>query len=142
VTTTEQPVIHFYESMTITLSPSLAARSRVYGYGDELVITDDVREASRDRNGRSWLDWLDTDADEYRRGERLIARRGPWPAGTCRLSPGSFEWTDAREQAVREAFTITDPSARAERRREIEAFYGPAEPTSRTHAVIGAGALQ
>lgn len=142
MTSTEQPTIHFYESMTITLSPSLAARGRVYGYGDELVITDAVREASRDRHGHSWLDWLDSDAYEYRRGDRLIARRGPWPAGVCRLSPGSFEWADAREQAVREAFTITDPSARAERRREIEAFYGPAEPTSRTHLTVSPGAAR
>jgi hypothetical protein len=144
VTSIEPTVIHFVEPLMVSLSSrSVLGRSRVMQYGDELAITDEVLEASRDRLGNSWLeDWLSSGEEEYRRGDKPIARRGPWPADVCRLAPGSFERADARQAAIEDAFAITDPQARAVRRREIDEFFGPGEPTSRTHMNVVPGAAR
>jgi hypothetical protein len=141
--TTEPITVHFTAPITVGMSTSVTGDSRLFPYGSELEVTPQIIEASRDRFGASWLeDWLTNGEDEYRRGDKLIARRGPWPADICRLAPGSFERADAREAAVREAFQIADSQARADRRREIEAYFGPGEPTSRTHMNVVPGAAR
>jgi hypothetical protein len=134
VTTTEPVIVHFLGDLSVTLSRSAVGHARVMEYGDQLELTDEIIQASRDRNGNSWLvDWLNSGEDEHRRGDKVIARRGPWPAGTCRLRPGSFAWHAARDQAVRETFEITDPVLRAQHRRDLDAYYGRPPATSRTH---------
>jgi hypothetical protein len=140
VSTTEPITIHFLTATTVGMSTSVTGDSRLFPYGSELEVTPQIIEASRDRFGASWLEhWLTNGEDEYRRGDKLVARRGPWPADICRLAPGSFERADAREAAVREAFQLADPQARADRRREIEAYFGSAGTTSRTHATLSPG---
>lgn len=142
--TDHPPVIHFVDSLLLHLSAhSVLGRTRVMKYGDEIELTDEVIEANRDRHGRSWIDdWLNTGDEEYHRGGKVVARRGPWPAGTCRLSPGSFEWYEARGQAVKQTFLIEDQAARAEARREVESFYGSLPSSGQTMRVIAPAPVQ
>lgn len=139
--TQSSPVrIHFLRAVTLLTSSSITGMGRVYAFGDELDVTPALIEANRDRNGKSPLAWVEAGEEEWRRGEVIVARRGPWPAGTCKLENGSFAWTDAKAGAIKTALSVDDQAERQQRRREVEAFYGPSKPTSETHQVIAAGA--
>lgn len=128
----EPVTIHFLEPMSVCISTSAAGMGRVLAFGDELEITEEVRAASRDRNGNSWLAWLDEGKDEYVRRGRVVCRRGVWPEGQLRLAPGSFEWEEARRKAIDEALSIKDPAERRAARKRVDEEYGPGRPTSRT----------
>lgn len=133
VGTDEPPVIHFLTTTTLLTSTSSFGVGRTFSYGDELRVTTEIREANKDRNGRAPMwDWLDGDEDTFSVGSRAVAGRGPWPEGKCRLLPGSYAWEDARQRDIQDTWTIPDLDARAARRREIDAYYGRPEPTSRT----------
>jgi hypothetical protein len=143
MSTTEQTgepvIVHFLRPMVVATGISVLGQSRVVGYGDEMIVTDEVRQASLDRNGDSWWRWLDQGADEYRRGDQVICRRGPWPKGRLRLEPGSPVWEDARRRAIADALSLTDPEQRHEARRQVDVEFGPAQPTSRTIRTVGPG---
>jgi len=132
-------LIHLLRAVTLLTSSSITGMGRVYAFGDELEVTPAIIEANRDRNGKSSLAWVEDGEDEWRRGDVIIARRGPWPAGTCKLESGSFSWTDAKAAAIKTALSVDDPLERQQRRRQVEEFYGPSKPTSKTHQVISAG---
>ncbi len=59
------------------------------------------------------------------------------PAGPTydlsRLTPGSFEWDEARERAREAAHATPDPAARAAALDKVRRDFGP-KPTSRTLA--------
>jgi hypothetical protein len=130
-------IIHFLETLTVAVGTSAMGSSRVFSHGDELEVTHQVRAASRDRNGDSWLSWLDEGQDEYVRGGRVLCRRGRWPEDQLRLVPGSFEWEDARRRAIAEALSVKDPTERRAARQRVDERFGPSVPTSRTLAEVG-----
>jgi hypothetical protein len=134
----DEPVtVHFLSPMTVCLRATATGASRVFAYGDELTVTPEIREANKDRNGNSWLSWLDEGQDEYVRRGRVICRRGRWPEDELRLAPGSFEWEEARRQAIAEALSLKDdPAERRAARQRVDEQFGPGKPTSRTLAEV------
>lgn len=128
----EPPVIHFVSPVSVTTSLSTLGMGRVFAFGDQLTVTPEIREANRDRNGNSWLDWLDTSADAYIRAGRELCRRGPWPEGRLRLEPGSPVWEDARRRAIASALALTNPDERRTARQRVDEEFGTPGPTSRT----------
>lgn len=132
-TAAEPPVVHFLAAMPMLLSASSTGAGRMFQYGQELTVTDEIRRANADRNGRSRLaDWLDGTEDVLTVNGTDVLARGPWPEGTCRLLPGSYAWEDARQRDIQDTWTLPDLDARAARRREIDSYYGRPEATSRT----------
>lgn len=136
--THEQPddLIHFLEPVSVLTSMSSFGVGRTFAYGDELTLTDEIKQANRDRTGRSMFDFIDQGADEYVRGGRAICRRGAWPEGVSRLQPGSYAFEQARSQALAEALAIADPAERGAARQRVEEEFGLAPTTSRTLAQV------
>jgi hypothetical protein len=96
----------------------------IFDYGHEVVLTEQMVEASRGRDGTSLL------LDRIRRGDGI--HHGPWPAERgSRLRPGSFEFRDARERARQDAHRESDPEKRAVLLAKVHEDYG-CEVTSRT----------
>jgi hypothetical protein len=135
----DDDVVHFLESVSVLTSLSTFGLGRVFGYGDELTLTSEIRQANKDRNGRSMFDFVDQGADEYVRGGRVLCRRGPWPANKSRLLPGSYAWEEMRRQAIARALATEDPAERRAARKLVDEEYGPSLPTSRTLAQIAPG---
>lgn len=129
---TDDPVVHFLSAVSVATSMSPFGSGRVFAFGDQLVVTPEIREANRDRTGASFFDWLDGTADALVRNGRTICARGPWPEGRLRLEPGSPAWEDARQPAISQALAITDPEERGEARRQVDVEFGTPGPTSRT----------
>lgn len=121
--------INFLGSLTVHIQ---GQRSRVFEYGESLAVTEEVRQGSLDRHGRSWLDLADDDAAQCQRWGQVMFRRGPWPKGVLACQHGSERWEKAYREAKRQAREIEDPVDRAARKREIAATFGPPPMTSRT----------
>ncbi|WP_322937589.1 hypothetical protein [Nocardioides bizhenqiangii] len=105
--------------------------------GQELVVTADLIEASKDRNGlvAPWLALAHDPEAQVRRFDEQIVGTGPWPSDLVKQEPGSTEHDDARRAAVREANALPTKGERARALAEVERRYGPSQPTSRTNAV-------
>lgn len=91
--------VHFPgKSLTLHTKPNSTAGARVFSYGDELTLTEQLIQANTGRDGRcALLDMLDDEEAQVAALGRVAIRRGPWPEGVSRLEPGSSAWTDARE---------------------------------------------
>lgn len=115
--------VHFLGAMAVCVAPGVHG-SRVFAYGDELEITQEIVDLNTDRTGHcALLDRLDSESG--------TVRRGPWPEGVLRLLPGSFEHAEARETARQEAHRILDPVKRQAALKAVGERYGSV-PTSRT----------
>lgn len=114
--------VHFLKAVSLRVTGGLDG-GRVFGFGDELTVTEDIIELNTDRLGNCGL------LDAIERGEAV--RRGPWPDGVSRLLPGSFEWEAERERARKAAHKLDDPEERTKALAKVTEVYGPA-PTSRT----------
>jgi hypothetical protein len=118
--------VHFLGSVAIH-QPSNGAPmpSLLCQYGSEIVLTADVIQANRDREGR-WplLDVLDDEATQVAMfGKRLIAP-GPWPTNQPRYEAGSFEEDQAREEAHQAASSISDEQERGRALADVRARFG------------------
>ena len=72
---------HFLASTTVVLKGGVIPSGRVMNHGDELVVTQEIRDLNTDRNGVTWLSLLDDPEGQVRRWGRQIIARGPWPEG-------------------------------------------------------------
>ncbi len=82
MTTQEPQLVHSVASgLTVPVSRTW---TEVMKYGDELTITDEIRQASRDRNGVSWCDVLSGEPAQVRRWGRVFFSPGPFPADVSR----------------------------------------------------------
>lgn len=118
--------VHFKSALTVHVSER-PTRACIFAYGDELEITEEIVRLNTDRFGRcALLERIDTDG---------TICSGPWPEGVSRLEPGSFEYAEARERAVRDAHALSDPSAKQEALHRVRQDFGSV-PTSRTIATI------
>jgi hypothetical protein len=106
--------IHALGAITVPTSTSMASQSRNLQYGDEMVLTAEVIEALRDRNGRvRLLELLDDEPAQVRVWSEVKIRRGPWPSTDDpldRIQPDSPQWDDARTAALQAAALLPDPS--------------------------------
>lgn len=117
-------VIHTLGSITVAyFDYHSAAVSR----GQNITLTDQIIELSKDRAGDSWLSIVDDEEAQIARwGSRLVAP-GPcppevawWNAPGDTASPAL-----AREQELEAARFISHPQDRDQKIREINSKYGP-----------------
>lgn len=129
--------IHILEPVAIALGTSLAdsLKADVVPRGQTVTLTDGIIEASRDRNGRSWILDLADDADGQRArwNGKVVFARGSWPADQIPAQPDSVEWDEARETARQAALALTDAHERKAALAAVERRFGP----KRTHQTIG-----
>src|SRR5690606_35283732 len=109
------------------LSPALMASSVVLRRGDALTVTPEILEASRDQDGRSWLDLLDDEPGQIARWGRVQVRRGPATDDLAVTERGTPEHREAREEARRAAWALGNSQERWQALRDVERIYGPAE---------------
>jgi hypothetical protein len=124
-------LIHALGAVTVHVSQSSTAGAVTLAYGQELLVTEEVVEANRDRLGRvRLLELLDDEAAQVAAWRSVRLRRGPWPE-MSRLQPGSFEYEDAFERARQAAHRIDDPDERRAALARVRSEY-VTSPTSRT----------
>ena len=130
-------IFHFaIDGVTYARSKSLGD-GVVSHRGDEVTITESLLEASRDRNGDSWLHLLHDPDTQVRRWGRLAFAPGPFPTNEVSAEPGTVARELAREKARQAAVAITDRAARTQAMQQVQAVYGGPRPTSQTLATYG-----
>lgn len=124
--------IHFRESgFTFATSDSYAGQF-VSRRGQTVTVTAALIEASLDRDGNSWLDLIDSPAEQIERWGAVQFGRGPWPDDLPLFVRGSVEWADARAAANKRAHSLPDGPEKAAAFREVFETFGPGPTTSRT----------
>jgi hypothetical protein len=121
--------VHFYGPLTAYLG---GFSSQSMKWGDELEVTENVREMSKDRNGISWLDLVDDEDEQLRRFGKVLFRAGPWPADEPEWDPGSLEEEDAREAARVAAWKVPGDAARSAALAKVNEDFGRMKATSKT----------
>jgi hypothetical protein len=111
--------------------PGGTAWAEIKSHGEELVLTPELVEASRDRLGRSAWDLLDDEQGQINRWGEVKFRRGPWPANTGRHALGSLAWLEARD-AARADVDRRPEAERPAAAAAVRAQYGAQATTSRT----------
>lgn len=129
--------IIFFGTKTVVL-PGVGIRGGVFQYGDEVVLTDELREVNRDRAGWSWVDLLDDEDEQCARYGKVLFARGPWPVAKSRIEPGSQAWNDERERLRAEAYAVPDEIERGERLRRIGQQWGRPKTSTTTMQYRGA----
>jgi hypothetical protein len=131
--------VHFLATINVHTRPDSYASSRLFNYGDELLMTPEIVEANRDRLGRRpLLDLLHDEGEQVRRFGRRVIAPGPWPEGLSRIQPGSHQWDDAREDALAAASLLPTEEERKVAREQARAVWGmPDSAKSRTIATYG-----
>jgi hypothetical protein len=90
--------------------------------GENIVLTADIIELSKDRYGDSWLqDIDDLDAQKVRWSEGPYFARGPAPEGMSHWEPGTVEQVlelQARRQVLYDS--VKDPDELAVKLRELQ----------------------
>jgi len=123
-----EQIVHFYAALSI---PWPAAGAITVSYGDEIIVTEEIRELGKDRRGRSWLDLLDNPDEQVRKFGLVRYAPGPWPEGMSRLKPGSQEEFDAHAKAFRDAWSLPTDEERAAALAEARRTFG--DPPSMVH---------
>lgn len=114
-------LIHFRSSMSVALGES--SDGRVFHRGEELVLTADIIEASKDRLGNSWLD-LDA-SEQVKRYGKQVWGHGPVPDDVDFYNGGDTASRDiARIRARDAAMAISDPVQRAAAWEAVRAEFG------------------
>jgi len=125
-----EQIVHFYAALSI---PWPAAGAITVSYGDEIIVTEEVRELSKDRSGRSWLDVLDSPDEQVRKFGVVRYAPGPWPEGLSRIEPGSLEAADAHAKAYRDAWSLPTDEERTAALAEARRTFGA--PPSMVHTM-------
>lgn len=122
-------VVHFLTAATV---PGPGYLSLTMIRGDVLEVTPELREASLDRRGRSWLDLVhDPEAQIARWGEVRFAP-GPWPDAEAKIIPGSPEEEELIADAWRQAWAQPTDAERTEALRRVRDQYGRPPRGNRT----------
>lgn len=119
-------IIHWLRSgLIFRISESEHATSEVSKRGSELVITEAILAAGRDRNSENspWDLADDQDGQRARWGSQGYAR-GSRPAGLTNYTPGTTE--EEVEYGARHtaAWAVSDPASRAEALAALKAEFG------------------
>lgn len=94
--------------------------------GQTVTVTAGLLEANRDRNGVSFVDFVDDPEAQQARYGQVIFQRGPWRAEDDVFIPGSPEAEEERQRQRREAWQLPTEAERSERLSAIERRFGPA----------------
>lgn len=104
--------------------------------GDRIIITEELIEASRDRNGNvTWPTMVHDEAAQLRRWGKIHLAPGEPPEGMQPWERGSADWAEQREIARKAAWAEVDPQRRAAALQRVTEVYGAAPTTSTVHAV-------
>jgi len=113
----------------IPSAPGGTATGRVLKRGEEFTVTPELYEATKDRNGASWLDM--TPEAQVKRWGMVRFHEGPAPVDLAAEVDSVGVGADdesvmyRRGIAAREyARAISDPAKRAEALKEVQAKYG------------------
>jgi hypothetical protein len=100
--------------------------------GDRIVVTEELIEASRDRNGNlTWPAMVHDEAAQLRRWGKIHLAPGEPPADMQPWIYGDASWSEAREVSRRAAWAETDPQRRAAALQKVTEVFG-APPTTST----------
>ncbi|WP_295832932.1 hypothetical protein [uncultured Microbacterium sp.] len=116
-------VVHFRASMTVALGGS---DGKVFHRGEELVLTEQIIEDSKGRDGSSWIDIAgDAQAQVQRYGKQIVGL-GPVPEDIDFYNtPGDRASRDiARIRARDAAAAISDPVQRQAAWEAVRAEFG------------------
>lgn len=132
MTTTEGVSVWFRNAgLTIHQGEGHRAEATVMARGQQLVVTPEIRQANTGRDGRCVFD-LDAAAQEQRFG-KVMFEIGELPAGFEVLEVDSFEFDQARANALAEAARINDPDEQRIALAKVRERYGvPSSGRSRT----------
>ena len=132
-------MVHFLGGLTVATSMSVHGIARSVGFGDEMLLTDAIIDANRDRHGRCpLLELLDDDKGQINAWSSIKVRRGPWPADVDRILPGSHAWDLARDRARAEAVALPSEDEQRAALVLVREKYGvPTSAQSRTLAEYG-----
>jgi hypothetical protein len=137
--TSTSEIFHFFSCLTVMTAGGFVPDSLVTHYGQELVVTHEIRQLNTDTAGNCWLDLADDESAQRRRWGKVLFRRGNWPNDVSRLERGSDEWLEAAAAARAEAWKVESESERARRLRDIDTEFGPPPTSSRTLQAYGSG---
>lgn len=104
--------------------------------GQSIEITETMLAESQDREGVSWLSIIADEQAQLRRWGVVYFAPGAAPADLAPWEHGDAEWAEAREQARREAWAVTNGRERIAALKAVEDQFGPAPTTSRTTAMF------
>lgn len=123
---------------TIPTGGGFAASGVVLERAQNVIVTAEMLEATRDRFGTLGGIALAHDPDEQQRrwGHQKFAP-GPAPAEMQPWTPGSADWGVARRAALHDANREPDARRRLEALRRVQVTYGDAPPTSWSTEPVG-----
>lgn len=133
MSTTPAPAYWLAHSLIHTTLPPMTP----HGTGQQLQpgtvfrVDQALIEATRDRNGFSWIDLIDDEPGQIGLWGLVRYRRGPAPVELLRPRPGSADFADAREAARQAAHRLEDEGEKAQALKRVRDEYGRA-PTSKT----------
>lgn len=114
-------MVHFLTAATV---PGPGYLSLALIRGDVLEVTPELREASLDRLGRSWLDLVHNPEAQIARWGEVRFAPGPWPEAEHRIIPGSHEEQELITDAWRDAWAQPTDAERTEALKRVRAKYG------------------
>jgi hypothetical protein len=136
MTTTEGVSIWFRASgLTVHFGEGHRAEARVMTKHSRLVVTPEVRQANTGRDGKCVFDLVDDLAAQERRFGKVMFEIGEPPTADPldALEVDSFEWDQARANALKEAGEIADPDAQRIALAKVRERYGvPSSGRSKT----------
>lgn len=129
--------IHFLESgrvIPLTLPEEfIGTGGHITTRGETVVVTDRMLRAAVDRFGRpGWPALVHDEAAQIARYGSVWVRAGRAPEDMDSWLPGTPEWSEAREQARREAHQLPTEQQRADALAEVARRFGAPPVTSTT----------
>ncbi|RKE60513.1 hypothetical protein [Microbacterium sp. AG238] len=129
-------VVHSLDEGGIAIARSVnifGQASVILRRGDELVVDEEMIDASRDRHGNvTWPALVLDEAAQIEKWGTVRLRAGRAPADLRPWTHGSALWRDMRERARREAHALPTAEARADALAQVERVYGAAPSTATT----------
>ncbi|WP_447647960.1 hypothetical protein [Microbacterium forte] len=118
---------------TFATGRGFMSASHVTKAGENIVVTQQLIDASRDAGGRSWLRHLVSEEAQLAAWREVRFGLGTAPEGVRTWNRrGDADWVEQREAARREAWSQPTAEARAEALAAVEKRFGPAPTTSVT----------
>lgn len=132
-------VFHLRAPMTVALTEH---ESRAFQRGTTIVVTEELLEMSRDRNGNSWLDLVDDPQAQAAKYGAVKFAPGPCPDDVNWFDGevGDGAWNLAREMELERVAAISDPVERAAAQKVVVEKFGR-KATSQTLATYAPDAV-
>lgn len=124
--------VHFLESGFSFTSTENAATGHVSRRGLVITVTTALIEASKDRNGDSWLALVGDPDAQVKRWGKIMMGTGPWPESEGLWLKGSPEAEIERERRRTIAHALPDEQDRTKALRALYVEFGHADTGQRS----------